>query len=326
MTLRARLTAAARHAPEYAGGLSNHLPMALVALDRLGADDARLARFEHRYARRLEPARPDGDVLPPGAWVAHRGDPQAAAALRASFHEWLAFEGPEAVLRVALPVLMPGCGAAAFHGLIRVASALRAGHRPELAEGLAYWAARFLPLSPLPADPGHEGDVEACLRKLPAVRSTERLIAGRLLDAAGHPAVQEATAALAIGDDTLERLARLAARAYAGSGDVTALHLVTGCHAMRVVGEHLDDRHEAWRWFWQAFAAAVASAGLRLRPPAPVQRWPALVRAALDSDDEHAIKLVDSGREEERAYGGDDWRRAASRAVTPVRRARSAGP
>ena len=30
---------------------------------------------------------------------------------------------------------------------------------------------------------------------------------------------------------------------------------------------------------------------------------------------EHVVKLVDSCREEERAYGGDDWRRAASRAL-----------
>ena len=43
--------------------------------------------------------------------------------------------------------------------------------------------------------------------------------------------------------------------------------------------------------------------------------WPVLVDAALASDDEHLIKLVDSCREEEAAHGGPDWQRAASRAV-----------
>ncbi|MFO1295645.1 MAG: hypothetical protein U1F25_03595 [Rubrivivax sp.] len=43
--------------------------------------------------------------------------------------------------------------------------------------------------------------------------------------------------------------------------------------------------------------------------------WPALVDAALASDDEHVIKLVEAARDEESHYGGDDWRRAASRAV-----------
>ena len=56
-----RLDDGLRHAPEYRGGLSNHLPMALVALDALGADAERLCRFASDYARRLEPrqsARP----------------------------------------------------------------------------------------------------------------------------------------------------------------------------------------------------------------------------------------------------------------------------
>ena len=37
-------------------GLSNHLPMALAALKRLGADDARLAAFASGYSQRLRPA------------------------------------------------------------------------------------------------------------------------------------------------------------------------------------------------------------------------------------------------------------------------------
>ena len=38
------LDAGAAHDAEYAGGLSNHLPMALVALKRLGADLRTVAR------------------------------------------------------------------------------------------------------------------------------------------------------------------------------------------------------------------------------------------------------------------------------------------
>ena len=48
----------ARFDAEFAGGLSNHLPMALVSLKRLGADDRRLAEFAAGYSARLEPAPP----------------------------------------------------------------------------------------------------------------------------------------------------------------------------------------------------------------------------------------------------------------------------
>jgi hypothetical protein len=39
------------------------------------------------------------------------------------------------------------------------------------------------------------------------------------------------------------------------------------------------------------------------------------VARAIECDDDHAIKLVDSCREHERAYGGAVWSGAASRAL-----------
>ncbi|MDO9283811.1 MAG: questin oxidase family protein [Aquabacterium sp.] len=318
MSLDHLLTAGAHFAPEYDGGLSNHLPMALVALHSLGADAARLAAFAAAYAPRLEPA-PAAQAWPAGdAWAARFGDPTSWPAYRSLFGDWIEAEGAADVLSQALPMLMPGCGAAAFHGAIRVASAVRAGHRGELADALAYWACRHLPLGGLPEAPGRVLDPQALLRRLHAGRSRKRLIFERMQAAARSPALRAEVARLAIDARTLERLARLSARAYAGSGNFTALHLLTACHAMRVLQGFIDDRSTALRWFWQAWASAVVAAGLKRLPPAPLRAWDRIVPVALASDDEHRIKLVDSCRAEEQAWGGDDWRRAASRATSGV--------
>lgn len=316
MSLDRLLTAGARFAPEYQGGLSNHLPMALVALRVLGADDARLEAFAAGYAPRLV-AAPAAQDWPAGdAWAARFGQPDAWPAYRSLFGEWIATEGAADMLAQALPQLMPGCGAAAFHGLIRVASAVRAGHRGELADALAYWACRFLPLGALPDAPGRVTDPQALLRRLHAGRSRKTLIFERMQAAARSRELHAEVGRLAIDAHTLERLARLSATAYAGSGNFTALHLLTACHAMRVLQGFIDDDSlPALRWFWQAWASAVVAAGLRRLPPAPLLAWDHIVPVALASDDEHLIKLVDSCRAEEQAYGGDHWRRAASRAV-----------
>ncbi len=76
-----------------------------------------------------------------------------------------------------------------------------------------------------------------------------------------------------------------------------------------------DDPLPALRWYWQAWVTAVAAAGLQALPPVPLQPWRAIVAAALASDDDHLIKLVDSCRAEEAAHGGTDWQLAASRAL-----------
>ncbi len=347
MSLVQLLDDGARYAPEDAAGLGNPLPMALAALQRLGADAARLQAFAAACAPRLLPAPAAQDWPAGDAWPGRFGDPAAWPAYRSLFADWLAAEGAGDVLDQTLPLLMPGCGAAAFHALVRTAHALQAGHAAELADGLAHWACRHLPLGALPARSGRQADPLPLLRRLWAVSSRHALPARRMQAAAASPQLQATVAALAIGGHTLERLARLSALAYAGSGSATALQLLTGCHAMRLLLPYLAEADlatdadpasdatgasdaagqaagtaagtapPALRWFWQAWATAVAAGGLQQRPRVPLQPWPAITAAALASDDPQLILLVDSCLAEEAAYGGDDWRQAASRGVTP---------
>jgi hypothetical protein len=300
--LTALLDDGARFDAEYRGGLSNHLPMALLALRRLGADEARLAAFAAAYAARLEPA-PAAAEWPAGeAWTHRLGERAAWPTYRTLFGEWLSYEHPEQVLEQVLPRLMVGCGAAAFHGMIRTAYAAQSGHDGELADALAYWACRWLPLDGTP----------------PA--TNDGLIFERMQLAAAQAGFEDAVDAVALDAGTLERLSRSSATLYAASGNFTVLHLVTSCHAMRVLLPFADDGLAALDEFIVAQVAGRHACGATAGEPAPLLPWDELVAAALLSDDEHLIKLVDSAREEEAAYGGNEWQRAASRAVLDARR------
>ena len=327
MTLRALLDDGARFDVEYGGGLSNHLPMTLVALKRLGADDARLAAFASHCARKLRPA-PAAMAWPAGdAWASRLGQREAWPAYRGLFSQWLASEGAGDVLRQVLPALLPGCGAAAFHGLIRTAYAVQTAHRQELADGLAYWACRWLDLGPRdgPQRSGRALRPATALKGLAVALSGHGLIFVRMQAAAHDPHFAPAVARLQVDERSLERLARHAAALYASSGDFTALHLLTSAHALRVLMPFVDAPLPALRAYWRAFAAGVAASGVGAAGAAgatsgagqaPAARdWHDLLPLALASTDEHLIKIVDSCREEERAYGGDAWRRAATRAL-----------
>jgi hypothetical protein len=324
MNLVDALNHCAAHAPEYGGGLSNHLPMTLLALERLGADDARRSAFAAAYTPRLQPA-PPAQPWPAGdPWPDRLGQYEAWPAYRALFTEWIAQEGASDMLGQVLPQFMPGVSAAAFHGLIRTAYALRSGHLGELADALAYWACRHQRLGAMhnpqagtvraPAT----DDPVALLRELRAGRSRAELISDQIRDAAADGRVSRVAARLFVDEGTPERLARAAAFAYAHTGSFTALHLVTGTHAMRVVTRFVDEPLTAWAWYWQAFAHAVVAARLKPLTPAALRPWATLVAKARAGNDEHLIKLVESCREEEKAYArrGDTlWREAASRVV-----------
>src|SRR5688572_26371891 len=119
-----------RYHAEYRGGLSNHLSMALVALARMGAQDERLRCYARLYERRLEPAPDPGKVL--AEWPSYLGRRARYADFLATFGHAVAESGWEPTLRGALPALMPGCGAAAFHPLIRLAFAIEAREPQEM--------------------------------------------------------------------------------------------------------------------------------------------------------------------------------------------------
>ncbi|MBL8307257.1 MAG: questin oxidase family protein [Rubrivivax sp.] len=311
-TLAALLHEGAAYDAEYGNGLSNHLPMALFALRRLGAGEARLQAFARAYLPRLD-AAPAAVAWPAGdAWPARLGERAAWPAYRDLFTQWLAHEGAPDLLAQVLPRLMQGVGAAAFHGLVRTASALQAEQGQELADALAYWACRWLDLGHSRAR-GRAADPARLLPRLPVAAGGARLIFERMSAAAALPAFVQTVAQLRVDESTLPRLAELAATLYARSGDFTVLHLVTSAHAMRVLLPFVEEPLPAVRAYWRAFAAGVASTDLEPDELAPPLPWERIVEFALASDDEHVIKLVDSCREETAAYGGDAWQRAASR-------------
>jgi hypothetical protein len=303
---------------EYGGGLSNHLPMALLALQQLGADDDRLHAWASNYVVRLAPA-PAAQPWPAGdAWASRLGEREAWPAYRALFREWLDAEAAGEVLAQVLPVLMRGVGAAAFHGLIRTACAVRLARRAELADALAYWACRWLPLSSGGDDaatPGDEPDPARLLPRLGVPTGRHGLIFEAMDAAARLPGFDTTVARLAIDADTVPRLARLAADVMARSGgNFVVMHLITSAHAMTELLGFVDDPLDAVRHYARAYAAAAAASGARPAPtrPGTAPPWHELQARALASADDHAAKRVWSCRELERLHGGTGWRAAAA--------------
>ena len=327
------------HAPEHGAGMASHLPMALAALDGLGADEAQMRRFYATYSRRLHPgsntdgrgaaAAVDGDG--DGDWKSLRGRIEAFDALRAFFEQALAQRGTDAVLRDAVPALADGSAGAAFHGPIRVAHAVESAHAGELAAALAYWAARWIPLPPpAPASTRIAGAgawldaIDARRREFDAEwRATAPLISERMQQSARTPPYIELAGALDIDgvdrDALLLDLARSAAARYAATGNFTVLHMATASRALRVLAAWLPTRVEALAPVLHAVAAAHLAARA-----APLQRdvaelplgWADVRRLACASDDDHVIKLVHAmAMQADDAPDDDAWLAAARTAV-----------
>ena len=291
----------------YGGELADHLPMARVALHRMGAAPSRIDAFERQYVE--------------GKKLQSLADAPAEEAARDAICAEIRRDGRDAVVRRYLRELMPGVGAGAFHPLIRLAYGLEADDDREIAAALVYWRDAYLDLGADTEDPSasfRPAETFARLRtELAGIALPRGLIFKGMAAAAADPRF---TAALRAGGAPkttadLGAIARFVVTWFATTRGFTALHAMTGTHAFRIVQSHLDVA-TALPALWRALCAAYVAAGFPEigEPGVPgLPAWDTLLAAAIASDDEHDIKAAYTAWSEERAYGGELYRLAAAR-------------
>lgn len=339
---RARIEGAHRFSAFYRRYLANHLPMALVALDAMGATDADMSRFQARYEAQLEPLLVAREAIPADDENRKLGVVQAFPSWFEFFAHRIELAGAAHVLSQWVDRLAAGIGSGAFHGAIRTAYAWESGSEREIAHALAYWASAYEEASPpagaLGGGPHLDGapfEKTASPAQMLSSIANDPRYAGRRFAGANiaertrHAQSQPEFAALVGRVDpeqlNLDSIAAALIGAYAASGNFAILHGVTGGHAFRLLTPHFRDQRAALAHFWNAIVAAYLGCG---SPPVEGWRlegrdsldWREIHRRAVACDDEHDVKLTYSCWCEALHYRNDLYRRVASAVVCAAQR------
>ncbi len=326
--LKQRLVEARAYSAEFPDVLANHLPMILVALDRMGASEVRLeAYFEtYREENGLVPAPPPVAPIVAARWTEAFGDRDRETDYRRFFVAEVERLGIPDALGTYLPTLAPGIAGSALHPLMRLAYGVLRADLAEVGTALGYWAACYLPLPPATgAAPETEdpGVVLTRVRDMPGLRSLPAfdLLWHSIRATAADPDFAPVVDWLHLGPDALSRMARTSLALYAATMDFSALHAVTGSHWVRLVAAVCPEPR-VLRSFWQVVAALVPSIGFPELPTPeaieawrrlPCPDWPTIMATAVASPDEHDISLVFSASEEEKLTGDRLYRVVAAR-------------
>jgi hypothetical protein len=303
--------------PIFDGGLSNHAPMAADALVALGRDD-RVVDFVNGYASNLEELV-TAPALAADQRAASLGNEQRGAWI-ASYEDELATELPRDVLSRDWAMLCPGYAAEGYHGLLRVAHAVRSleredtpSRRRELAHGMGFLGAHYRALPGLPGSRPVAGkDVLQALGEVQIVPGAPKsgYIIDRLVAVEGDASFVDVVETVDLAawpvDAALGELVAAAARLFvANGGDSFAyLHGVTGTSALRLILPWLDAPAQelGLGYAFQTLAALHATQGTSAGVPISVSSTAAdpqsLSATAADSSDEHKIKLVEAALRE----------------------------
>jgi hypothetical protein len=303
--------------PDLSNGFSNHGPMAIEAMCAMGRRDAMMPWFE-RYRIALAPRRARVARLTDDDWRAALGDQRRTEDWFEFFRNELEEHPWPEVLDTWAARLAPGLMAAATHGVIRTGHATRAlalddspARRRELADGLAYWAADYMPL---PAERNRSARAtpsEAIARVQITPLETRRGNFGAFTDALAQldsfppfkdtlDAVDPSGDAHAFLSDLTATFARVfLANAHDTYTTIAFVHAVTGPSALRPLLPYLLDttKHAALAYAWQAAAAMYVTFGTRTDlsrlGEIKVGNPDELIDRAIACGDEHAIKFTE---------------------------------
>lgn len=330
--------------PELKNGAPNHAPMVIEALTVLERDDA-IASWIEGLRPRLAKV-PRTDTVLAGGWKTALGDFTRLGEWQNLFRRELRNSSWTDVLETWLPRLIPGSMASGTHGIIRCGHASRAlGNQvtpprlEEMAAALAYCAARYRLVGAAPRLDGSDS-LEEAVRRLPLLeadidrRGPPPRIVKHLNE---RPDFASAVARLARPagiPSALSELAEIGARLYlrdAGRHPLVLLHAVTGPAAvqMLVANGSAGLADIAFAYSWQAVAAwaAAFSRGLSDEPlPTTDASWKTIIDLAVQSGDDHAIKLTEACRRLERQHSSPVFRAAAGDWVHRLAAAREWSP
>lgn len=309
----------ARTGPEYNGLLANHAPMGAEALAAMGRADAILPWLAwYQSKKNLQPPPGTHQAISNGSWREALGDGRRMGDWGAFFQGLLQEGDWTFVLARWVDRLAPGMTASAAHGVLRTAHAARAlaaadtpPRRHELAQGLAYWAARYQALpgwnstaggTLLPSEALAQVERRSDLRRAPASNLVERL---RLLEK-----VDDFAAVIELVDPErdpsvfLSDLSATFAEVYLANatdfGSVIGfVHGVTGPGAVRLLLPHVPEktRRSLLRYAWQMAAAFYAT--MARRPPVKKTEGKApdpeeLIERAVRARGAHSIKFTET--------------------------------
>ena len=252
----------------------------------------------------------------------------------------------EDVLDRWLPRLISGGMAAGTHGILgcghaarALADAVTAPRLDELTYALAYCAARYRTISTVPAPEGNL-DLETAMQELPLLppgldrRGFPPDIVKYLDGRADFAAAVRRLAPPTDVSAALSELAEIGARLYLGDATrhpLVLLHAVTGPAAVQLLVSYASPElaPTAFAYAWQAVAAwaAAFSTGYKSGPiPTTNAGWDDIVDLAVESGDEHAIKLTEACRRLEAFHPSPVFRAAADDWVRRVVESRAWSP
>lgn len=307
--------------PTYRGGkLSVHLPMSLVALDKMDASGEQLTKFYENSINKFQLR----DKKNTHAKIMSLDD---TLGQREYFEDYLKFFNdrliettPEDVIKESIPVLIRGVSASAFHPIIRLSYAVESENKTEIAMALASWASEYLELQSS-FNQTKESLEEIIIRVTP-IGINHTFSPGNISDRMKeiNEVLKNKKLLIQPKEISLNEIREFCINAFTKQNNFTLLHTVTACYTLRRLLNYVTNLDETLRYLWKSIVIAYLSTGLGYEQSVIEVRdsnrdWSQIIKDVTNSQDDHVIKLVYTSWKEYEFYKSTLYNYVAERTI-----------
>lgn len=264
------------YGPLHGDGLINHLPMAQIALWKMGATEEHIKNYSQNYLDqwKIRPTPVLSQKILKLEDALGKEDYYSSYVMY--FKHKIRTDGIEKTLKESLDILSKGMASGLFHGLIRIAYGLEADSVDEICRGLALYAVIY-----------HE------------TIFAEKTVESKELPAALFSYHQNDDAHFYMSGTIEEKevaLAETLSQMYLSTGNFIVLHTITGFHALMVLKHHYSDFDDVLNRYTVCVQRAIRRLPkqiyIKIALTDALHDWDRLHEKAIESTDAHTIKFV----------------------------------
>lgn len=310
-----------KYQPTYAKGrLAIHLPMSLIALDKMNATGKQLDYFYENTCTKLDLRKTDTKPKKLNYLT-------EALAKREFFESYVLFfkkkidtSSVDEILKESLPVLIKGVSASAFHPLIRLSYAIEINDVSEIIQALASWSTEYLEFNnKFDKTDKNLNEIVLDLNK----HSIDfNFSPGNIVNRMVEINNEITNLTVKTRDLTVENLRNFCIDTYYKHNNFTLLHTVTTSYALQHIKKYLTNTSQL-ELIWESIIIACLSTGIDFSKTnsenlKSTLSWDSIISKACTSLDEHIIKLVYVCWQEHQNSNNDKYKFVAERSVSKI--------
>ena len=297
--------------PFFKDGQTNHLPMTLFAMFKLGASNIEMREFieEYKKAHKMEKLHVVTSSINSTNWTKHFGKTEKYEEYQEFFKAEVESNGTKKVIEKYFNLLVSGIASEAFHCLIKLCYAIESDNTDEVVNALAYMCACYFAIPTIDKQLTNK-NVASIITDIESSKWFSKntyeghTISKKLITVFEDP---EFLNHLEFPDFTSEKimqqLKNSVLKIHLGKWNFISLHLVTSFHSLKIIKPFVMNKENLYKQYWTALIGClvtmnkVASTSLSLDIVCDFN-WETTFKKALETKEEHAIKLVYSCSQE----------------------------